>query len=422
MVVVTTDNASGTGAGFIHVVDPVTWTSDTSLTLNAAAGININAAITGGQGSRLALRSASGNINQTAPISVVTLSARADAGSVNLTNAGNQVQQSGRFRQRGQRIQLPQQQYVPDDWRGRPENGITSLGSGPVNINASGTLMLFSPVSSQAGDIVLASAGTLDIQQSTVSSTSGRVTVQGIVLQPSLADCIANPAAAAAPQCCQPYWPASQTRPFPAARSCCRHPWLHRRRWTPASPPRPQAAAPRCCRRWLMHQRTRYRRLLCGTDLGSMHQRTMIAGCSVVLPTLAQCTSVPTTAGCFVVLPPVSQCVAAPGKPGLHRRTGAGPEQYQRARGPGRQRRSPSSTPASAASTPAPAASTPAASRSCPSRSLHQPPAHRAARRRPKTTNDKKDDTRRMTPRRMTSSPWPKKTTRPKKCIATNRG
>jgi filamentous hemagglutinin family protein len=253
IVVVTTDNASGTGAGIIQVVDPVTWTSDTSLTLNAAAGININGAISGGPGSRLELRTASGDINQTAPISVVTLSARADAGSVNLTNAGNQVQQLAGFANGAGGFNFRNNSTPLLIGLAGPESGITSLSSGAININVAGDLMLLSPVSSQAGDIVLASAGTF-VNQSTVSATSGRVTVQGTVLQSSLADCIANPALAGC------------TAMLPTLAQC--------------------TSAPET------------------------------AGCSAVLPpTLAQCTSTPTLAGCSVVLPTVAQCTVTPTLP-----------------------------------------------------------------------------------------------------------
>jgi hypothetical protein len=268
MVVVTTDNASGTGAGIIQVVDPVTWTSDTSLTLNAAAGININAAISGGPGSRLGLRTASGDINQTAPISVVTLSARADAGSVNLTNAGNQVQQLAGFANGAGGFNFRNNSTSLLIGLAGPESGITSLGSGAININAAGDLMLLSPVSSQAGDIVLASGGTF-INQSTVSATSGRVTVQGTVLQSSLADCTANPALDG----CAAMLPTlAQCTSAPATTGC-------------------SAVLP---------------------TLAQCVSAPTAAGCSVVLPTLAQCTSAPATAGCSVVLPTLAQCTVMP--------------------------------------------------------------------------------------------------------------
>lgn len=92
-VTVSTANDSATGAGFITVVDPITWHSDTPLTLNAASGIAINAAISGGLGSALNLNTSSGNITQSSSgaITVSSLSAHADAGSVTLTNPYNNV-------------------------------------------------------------------------------------------------------------------------------------------------------------------------------------------------------------------------------------------------------------------------------------------------------------------------------------------
>jgi len=253
MVTVTTDNAAGTGAGIIQVVNPVTWNSDTSLSLQAAAGIRINGAITGGPGSRLELRTASGDIDQTAPITVVALSARADAGSVNLTHAGNQVQRlagfangAGGFNFRGNDVPL----IVGV---AGPEAGITSLGSGPINIDVAGNLTLQSPVSSQAGNIALASAATFD-NQSTVESVSGRATVQGVVLRPSLSDCAAN----ASLEGCGAL--------LPTLATCL------------ASPATP--------------------------------------GCSAILPSVAVCTSAPSTTGCAVVLPGIAACISAPTTPG----------------------------------------------------------------------------------------------------------
>ena len=266
-VVATTDNTVGTGTGIIQVVDSVKWSGDTSLALKATAGIEINGAISGGPGSRLELRTAAGNINQTAPISVGTLSARADAGSVNLTHPGNQVERlagfangTGGFSFRGGNTPLVV-------GIAGPETGITSLGNGPININLAGALALQSPVTSQAGDIVLAAA-TFD-NQSTVTSTTGRVTAQGIVLRPSFADCIANPALAG----CAAVLPSvAQCVAVPATAGCA-------------------AVMP---------------------SLGQCIANSALGGCAAVLPTLAQCVAAPATAGCAAVLPSVAQCVASP--------------------------------------------------------------------------------------------------------------
>ncbi|ABM39306.1 two-partner secretion domain-containing protein [Polaromonas naphthalenivorans] len=288
MVTVTTDNASGTGAGMIHVVNPVTWASDTGLTLHANAGIEINAALTGGRGSRLELYTASGNINQTAPLSVVALSARADNGSVNLTHRDNQVERlagfangAGGFNYRGNGTPLVIGMAGPED-------GITSLGSGPINVAVTGDLTLQSPVSSQAGDIVLA-AGNFD-NQSTVDSVSGRVTVQGAVLRPSLADCIANTALAGC-TAVLPILAACQADPaIPGCSAVLPPPTLDACIAAPATSG-------------------------CAAVLPTLTQCTIApstAGCSVVLPTLASCIASPTLAGCAAVLPTLAQCVASP--------------------------------------------------------------------------------------------------------------
>ncbi|CAN7431409.1 MULTISPECIES: two-partner secretion domain-containing protein [unclassified Variovorax] len=306
MVVVTTDNAAGTGAGIIQVVDAVTWTSDTSLALHAAAGININGAITGGPGSRLELRTAAGDINQTAPITVVTLSARADTGSVNLTHAGNQVQQlagfasgAGGFNFRGNNTPLI-------IGMAGPETGITSLGSGPINIDVAGNLTLQSPVSSQAGNIVLTSAATFD-NQSTVDSISGRVTAQGIVLRPSLADCMADTALTGC-AAVLPTLAACQENPATAGCSVVLPP--------PAPPlsPAPAPALPTlsaCIADPAMDG--------CSAVLPSLAACTStpsMPGCSVILPSLGTCTAVPTRSGCSAVLPTLSQCISAPSTTG----------------------------------------------------------------------------------------------------------
>ena len=288
MVTVTTDNTSGTGDGMIRVINPVSWTSDTGLTLHATAGIEINAALSGGNGSRLELYTASGNINQTAPISVVALSARADNGSVYLTQPGNQVKQlagfasgAGGFNYRGNDTPLVIGMVGPED-------GITSLGSGPINVDVPGALTVQSPVSSQAGNIAL-TAGSFD-NQSTVDSVSGRVTVQGAVLRPSLADCIANAALA---DCAAVLPTLSACQADSAIPGCS----------VVLPPPTLEAciAAPATsgCAAVL-------------PNLAACVASPSTAGCSVILPTLAVCTAAPATAGCSVVLPTLAACAANP--------------------------------------------------------------------------------------------------------------
>ena len=292
MVTVTTDNSVGTGAGMIQVVNPVSWTSDTGLTLHATAGIDINGAINGGNGSRLELYTASGNINQTAPITVVALSARADNGSVYLTEPGNQVRQlagfasgAGGFNYRGSDTTLVIGMVGPED-------GITSQGSGPINVDVAGDLTVQSPVSSQAGDITL-TAASVD-NQSNLDSVSGRVTVQGAVLRPSLADCIANTALA---DCAAVLPTLAACQADPAIPGCS----------VVLPPPTLEAciAAPATsgCAAVL-------------PTLAACIASPATAGCSVILPTLAVCTAAPATAGCSVVLPSLAACVALPATPG----------------------------------------------------------------------------------------------------------
>lgn len=90
-VTVTTTNASGTGSGFIKVVDALSWTSSNQLTLQADNGIAINGAITAGSGGVLSLRALGGSITQGAPISASGVLAISDFGSVTLTNGANSV-------------------------------------------------------------------------------------------------------------------------------------------------------------------------------------------------------------------------------------------------------------------------------------------------------------------------------------------
>ncbi|WP_181360550.1 filamentous hemagglutinin N-terminal domain-containing protein [Variovorax sp. WS11] len=308
MVVVTTDNAAGTGAGIIQVVDPVTWTSDTSLALHANAGIRINGAISGGPGSRLELRTASGDIDQTAPITVVTLSARADTGSVNLGHAGNQVQRLAGFANGAGGFNFRSSSSAPlIIGNAGPEAGITSLGNGPIDIDVAGDLTLQSPVSSQAGNIVLASAATFD-NQSTVDSISGRVTAQGIVLRPSLADCMADTALAGC-TAVLPTLAVCQENPAIAGCSVVLPPPVTT---TPLPPPAPAPPTLSACIADPALDG-------CATVLPSMAACTSApatAGCSVVLPSLSTCTAIPARAGCSAVLPSLSQCIAAPSTAG----------------------------------------------------------------------------------------------------------
>src|SRR6185369_3179130 len=92
-ITIQTANGSGSGTGFIRVVDPILWGSSFELSLQADNGITINGSITGGPGSTLGLHALGGNITQgpSANIVVPNLFAKADTGSVTLTNPGNSV-------------------------------------------------------------------------------------------------------------------------------------------------------------------------------------------------------------------------------------------------------------------------------------------------------------------------------------------
>ncbi len=308
-VIVTTENAAGTGAGNINVVDAVSWTSDTSLTLNATADININATITGGGGSRLALNSANGNINQTAAISMVTLSATASAGSVNLTNPGNQVQRLAGFANGAGGFNFRNSGTPLTIGAAGPQTGITSGGSGPINVNVAGSLTLLSPVTSRSGDIVLA-GNTLD-NQSTVSSTSGGMTVQGVVLRPSLTSCIASPStsgcSAVLPtlsQCVNAPTTAGCSVVLPSLAICITAPIT-------AGCASVLPTFTQCIGTSTLAG--------CSAVLPSLSQcvaSPAASGCNVVLPSLSQCSANPTLQGCGVVLPTLAQCTASPGLQG----------------------------------------------------------------------------------------------------------
>ncbi|WP_436143424.1 two-partner secretion domain-containing protein [Duganella sp. LjRoot269] len=80
-----------TGTGSITVLSPVSWSNSSELTLSATTGIAINSQVTNTGGGKLSLYTTGGNITQTSVISVPTLAAIADTGSVTLTHNGNTV-------------------------------------------------------------------------------------------------------------------------------------------------------------------------------------------------------------------------------------------------------------------------------------------------------------------------------------------
>jgi filamentous hemagglutinin family protein len=302
MVTVSTENAAGTGAGFIRVVDPVTWVGDTSLTLLATAGIQINAPITGSLGGTLALGTTSGNISQTAPIVMPRLVAHADTGAVILTNAGNQVGQLAGFANGAGGFNFTNGASALTIGAFGTEmvfdTGITSLGAGPININTGG-LTLDANVTSAAGNIAIAAGGVFE-NHAAIGTTSGRITLQGGVIQYSLADCTANPALTGC-AAVLPTLAACTADPSLPGCSAVLPP-------VPVDPPEPVLPSIGACTA---------NPSLAGCDsvlpsLASCTASPTLPGCSVVLPTLSSCTASPTLPGCSVVLPTLSSCIANP--------------------------------------------------------------------------------------------------------------
>jgi filamentous hemagglutinin family protein len=80
-----------TASGSITVLSPVSWSNSSELTLSATTGIAINSQVTNTGGGKLSLYTTGGNITQASAISVPTLAAIADTGSVTLAHNGNTV-------------------------------------------------------------------------------------------------------------------------------------------------------------------------------------------------------------------------------------------------------------------------------------------------------------------------------------------
>ncbi|WP_298923250.1 filamentous hemagglutinin N-terminal domain-containing protein [uncultured Ramlibacter sp.] len=291
-VTVNTANTNATGAGIIYVLSPVMIPEEKRLTLSASAGIQLKARISSLNYSELILRTATGDIVQTAAFSVYSLAAHATTGSVDLRHADNNVFQvagsSGgangfKFRAAGVNIgSLP------------GEGGITATGTGPIDVQA-GSLTIRSDVTSAAGEVVLKAdttmtnnaivsstsgdvtlkANTTMTNNSIVSSTSGRVTVQDVVLRPSLADCIATAGLAGCGAV------------LPTLLAC------------QAAPATPGCSV-----------------VLPPPTLGACIAAPATPGCTAVLPSIAQCVTTPALAGCTVVLPSLAVCRVTPATAG----------------------------------------------------------------------------------------------------------
>ncbi|MFA9216694.1 MAG: beta strand repeat-containing protein, partial [Sphingomonadaceae bacterium] len=96
-VTVLTDQAAGPnqGSGFIKVVSPISWSSNQSLTLNAASNIYLNAAVDGAHAA-LHLNAGGSIVQVTSPVDALTVASLGAiaAGSITLDNASNVLTQS----------------------------------------------------------------------------------------------------------------------------------------------------------------------------------------------------------------------------------------------------------------------------------------------------------------------------------------
>ena len=169
-VIVSTVGSPGGQAGNITVAAPVTWTTDNSLTLNAAGSIAINNTITGSNaGSSLILTSA-GAITQAAggAITVGTLSG-SSVGGASLT-AANLFDTLDGFTNTGVgAVSITDAQAT-----GLTVNAAVDAGSGntlTLMTTSGGSLTLSASVSAAAGTVDLISAGAL-------SQTAGIITTR----------------------------------------------------------------------------------------------------------------------------------------------------------------------------------------------------------------------------------------------------
>ncbi|HEY8356223.1 MAG TPA: filamentous hemagglutinin N-terminal domain-containing protein, partial [Ramlibacter sp.] len=299
-VTVSTANAAGTGAGDINVVSPLTWGTNSSLTLRAdgavnikapismtlgfggvlnlvaGTGISLDARISGMNASLLAMQTATGDIVQTAPgaLSVNRVSARADTGSVKLGTELNFIGEIAGFAAGPDGFQFRNGGLLQVTTVGA-ESGISVAGSGPIELSSASGILVRSNITAGSGNVTLASSGgTVDpVGGATVTSAGGRITIQGAIVQPVVSDCVADPALAGC------------SAILPTLQACTATPSL-----------------PGCS--------------VVLPTLAACTAAPSTAGCSAVLPTLVACTAAPATAGCSVVLPTLSACTAAPSTAG----------------------------------------------------------------------------------------------------------
>ncbi|HSW93953.1 MAG TPA: filamentous hemagglutinin N-terminal domain-containing protein, partial [Gammaproteobacteria bacterium] len=134
-VIVTTTNASGTGTGNITVVDPITWATTNSLTLTAAAAINLNAAISDSAAGTLVLN-ATGAVTQNASGTI--------GGSLNLIQQGTGT------------TTLSQANTY---------SGTTTVNAGALTLSGAGTINASTGLTVNQG-------GTLTLDNSTTNNTN----------------------------------------------------------------------------------------------------------------------------------------------------------------------------------------------------------------------------------------------------------
>ncbi len=145
-VVVSTDNASGTGDGFIQVVNAVTWSAPNSLTLNAAGKVMSFSTISGAS----LIVNAGAGIDLRTQVRTFSASDTGNDTSIIVANTGNLT-------------------------LGNVSQGAITSGGG-VNITSSGLINVTGAITTNAGNIAVSSDAGVIVTGS-VTSTSGTVTV-----------------------------------------------------------------------------------------------------------------------------------------------------------------------------------------------------------------------------------------------------
>ncbi|HVK96130.1 MAG TPA: filamentous hemagglutinin N-terminal domain-containing protein, partial [Noviherbaspirillum sp.] len=162
-VKVTTINGSGGGSGIINVVDGITWGNGSILSLEAEGGIIVNGAISNSAGGTLGLRTTSGDITQSATISVPSLFAYADTGSVVLNNPGNSVTKlAGWAGSTGTGFSFNNAGGLTIGMVSTAlgtSNGIATYNNKPISLTAGGALNIENTIDSNGGNTAITAAG-----------------------------------------------------------------------------------------------------------------------------------------------------------------------------------------------------------------------------------------------------------------------